>query len=380
MRRTHFEYFDPVCPVCARRNGASRKLVLAEIYSGGGSGNDDDVEAGILHCSDARCRHEYPIIDFIPVIVPDLRRLMSERGVDLMTRCDLDPALESLIGDAIGPDSWFDGTRQILSTYAWDAFADLDPDEQPPSGGPSPGAARACLSRLLSLAVAPSEAAAPSGAAIDLGCGAGRTTFELADFLADGPAPGPVLGVDTNLGLLRIARAAAGGTVSYPRRRGGLVYDRRRFDVVFPAAERVDFWACDALAMPCRAGSAGLVAALNLFDCVPDPPALLRAIGTLLRPGGTALLATPYDWSSRATPVEAWVGGHSQRGPDRGAPEPRLRAWLQAGALAADDPGFTVAGELASAPWHTRLHDRSTVQYQAHLLALTRNSRDPQHE
>ena len=59
-----------------------------------------------------------------------------------------------------------------------------------------------------------------------------------------------VLGVDIHLALLRLARRAAAGVLSYPRRRIGIVYDRRRFPVPLPGADRVDFWACDALALP----------------------------------------------------------------------------------------------------------------------------------
>ena len=47
--------------------------------------------------------------------------------MELLLRDDLDPAALSLLGDALGPDSWLDVLRQGVSTYAWDAFADLDP-------------------------------------------------------------------------------------------------------------------------------------------------------------------------------------------------------------------------------------------------------------
>ena len=58
--------------------------------------------------------------------------------------------------------------------------------------------------------------------AIDLGCAAGRTSFDLS---ARHPSA-LVLGLDINLALLRLARQAAGGHVSYPRRRIGVAYDR----------------------------------------------------------------------------------------------------------------------------------------------------------
>ena len=63
--------------------------------------------------------------------------------------------------------------------------------------------------------------------------------------------------------------------------------------------------------------------------------------------------------------MEGWIGGHSQRGADGGAAEPRLRALL--GAL-------RVLGEVATFPWATRLHARSAVAYRSHLLAAQRDS------
>ena len=351
MRRGHFAAFVPHCPRCAGAAAGRHPLLLASVFAE----QDDDVRAGMLHCSNAACRHEYPIIDGIPLILPRLRTLLAERGVELFLRDDLAEPLESLLGDAIGPNSWFDVMRQTISTYAWDGWADLDPEEPAPDAtAPAPGAARRCLDALLALA-----GDAPAGRVLDLGCGAGRTTFDLA---ARHPEA-LVLGIDVNLALLRLAHGAMRGRICYPRRRIGLVYDRRAFAVDLPAAARVDFWACDAAALPFEPGAAALIAALNLLDCVPDPAALLAALGTALRPGGRLLLATPYDWATRATQVEGWIGGHSQRGEDGGAAEPRLRALLG---------DLRVLSEVAAFPWATRLHARSAVAYRSHLLAAQR--------
>lgn len=356
MRRAHFDAFAPVCPRCARAGEAAR-LTIAALRRASPDG--EDILDAVLHCPRPHCRHEYPVIDGMPVIVPDLRRLLMDRGIELLLRSDLDPMLESLIGDAIGPDSWLDVHRQTLSTYGWDSYADLDPAEAPAGASAgTPGAAVRCLGRLARMAPPPVDVVR----VIDAGCGAGRTAFALAQ---QHPAA-LVLGIDMHLGLLRLARAAASGRVCYPRRRSGLVYDRRSFPVALPGAGRVDFWACDALALPFAAAAADLVLSLNLFDAVTDPPALLQSLARVLRPGGRLLLGTPFDWSARATPVEAWVGGHSQRADDAGEPAARLRALL-GGVVPLD----FIAGE-PDWPWHTRLHDRAMVQYSCDLLALGR--------
>lgn len=357
MRLSHFKAFAPHCPICAATR-EPKKLVLGYIADG----DEEAVRAGILLCAESSCQAEYPVIDGIPVILPRARSFLAERGTELLLRDDLAPALESLLGDALGPGSWFDSIRQTVSSYGWDAWADLDPEEQG-STGLEPGAARRCLARLLELANPE-----VSGAALDLGCGAGRTSFELAARFPHAL----VLGVDTNLTLLRLAQGACGGRISYPRRRVGVVYDRRRFAIAPDGCERVDFWACDAMALPFAPRIADLIAALNLLDCVQEPASLLAAMASLTRPAGMMLLATPYDWNTRATPIETWIGGHSQRGPHEGRGEPFLRTLLTPGAHPQSVAGVRIRAEDPSWPWHTRLHDRAAVAYRTHLVAVER--------
>jgi SAM-dependent methyltransferase len=311
--------------------------------------------------------------------VPELRTLLTDRGIELLLRDDVDPLLESMFGDAMGPGGWFDVLRQTVSSYAWDGWADLDPDEASVAAGggtpgamegagvapgPVPGAVRRCLERLLEMA-GPVEGVAR---VLDVGCAAGRSAF----LLAERHAGALVLGIDMHLGLLRLAQGALRGVVSYPRRRIGLVYDRRRFAVSLGGAERVDFWACDALALPFAAGAVDLVAALNVLDCVAEPRRLLAGLAEVLRGEGRLLVATPYDWSTRATPVETWIGGHSQRAAHRGAAEPFLRTLLSEGEHPQSVGGLQVLEEVAAWPWQTRLHERSSVSYRSHLLALAR--------
>ncbi len=358
MKLTHFEAFAPRCPVCLRAGRAPGPLALAHI----GERTDGEIIAGTLQCPD--CQHEYPVLEGIPVIVADLPKCLGERGVELMVRDDIDPVLESLFGDAIGPDSWFDSSRQLQSTYGWDGFADLDPQEAPHGDGPEPGAARRCLKRLQELA-GPAEVLR----VLDIGCAAGRTSFDLAVV----HPPALVLGLDLNLALLRLARRAGAGHVSYPRRRIGLTYDRRRFDVALAGAARVDFWACDATCLPLPPTQADLCVALNLIDCVPNPRILLESFARATRIGGRILLATPYDWSVRATPMVAWLGGHSQRASHGGAGEVFLRA-LTDGPEGHKVAGLSLMAEQAGFAWHTRLHDRSAVQYRSHLVVRRRDN------
>jgi hypothetical protein len=86
------------------------------------------------------------------------------------------------------------------------------------------------------------------------------------------------------------------------------------------------------------------------------------------------LLATPYDWSSRATQPAHWIGGHSQRAAHAGAGETFLRELLTAGAHPQSITGLKLCGEVTNWPWQTRLHDRAAMRYDTHLLALQRTS------
>jgi len=48
------------------------------------------------------------------------------------------------------------------------------------------------------------------------------------------------------------------GKMRYPRRRIGVVYDCREFEVDFPSMEQVDFWACSGMSLPFRSNKFGL--------------------------------------------------------------------------------------------------------------------------
>ncbi len=362
MRRSHFAAFAPHCPVCARDHARASRLVLAQVAAE----HAQSVQTGILLCPEPACQHEYPIIDGIPLIFPRLRQHLSERGIELLLRNDLDPLITSLFADALGPDSWFDTIRQTVSTYAWDGYADLDPTEG--TAGARPGAGRRCLAALLDLVVTSPGAKR----IIDVGCAAGRTSFDLAHVAPQSL----VLGLDSNLALLRLAqRVLHQGVVQYDRRRIGIVYDQRRFDANLSGCERVDFWAADALALPLPADAADLAVALNLLDCVEQPSRLLAGLAEAVRPGGVILLATPFDWSTRATPMETWVGGHSQRGSGAGSGEAFLHQLLTPGAHEQSIADIRITAR-ADTDWQTRLHDRATINYRTHLVALTRATSD----
>jgi hypothetical protein len=81
----------------------------------------------------------------------------------------------------------------------------------------------------------------------------------------------------------------------------------------------------------------------------------------VLRVGGAAAVATPFDWSPAATPVEQWLGGHTKRtGPEV------VRALAGSEQLA----DMKVEAEKDGLPWPVRLHERAEMHYRVALFRL----------
>lgn len=324
--------FSPHCPACRLRSVASALETEAwEAISG----------QGVLRC--AVCDARYPVVDHLPLLVPDVARYLAEAGVYLLARDDLTYAVADLIGGLMPPGSWFDAVRQHLSGYVRDHWAEAADDD-----GPPPGQSAALAATGLALA---GEVAGP---VVELGAAAGGVTRCLAEWL-----DAPVLGLDLSAPLARFAvRALRGGRQAFPLRMAGTAYAERHVVTQPPSRGMAMVWLADATAPPIADGAAGLVVALNLIDCVADPAAVLRGAASLLRPGGKLVLATPCDWSPAATPPEMWIGAR------RGAlAAPDLCAWAEA------EGGLRLRGTKQQ-PWLVRVHGTATMQYRALVMAL----------
>jgi len=361
VRRGHFEALHPVCPVCRAEKEPGTALRIAHVAR---EENDHIVE-GALHCTNQNCLREFPIIDGIPLLVVNIRQYIAENVLAICARRDLSDFMESMVGDCCGASSAFDQTRQHLSSYAWDHYGDLDPNEA--TDKLRPGSMLRNLE--IGCAVAAGEtpgSANPVGPVLDAGCSVGRGSFALAEQQDE-----LILGVDLNFSMLRVAsEVLRHGRVRYSRRRIGLVYERREFAADFDRAERVDFWACDAAALPFPAETFSFAVNMNVLDCVYGPRELLSSLGCVLKTGGKVVLTCPYDWSSAATPVEGWVGGHSQRSPLAGSPEMVLRSLLTPGAHPSSINTLKLIAERPDLPWNVRLHERSMMHYKVHLVVV----------
>ncbi len=346
MRRRHLEALAPRCPVCRTPEPLRLERVLRE--------QGEHVLEGWLACANPSCLREFPLLDGAPQLTVDLRAHLRSQALAFLGRDELDALSESWLGDCLGPQSEFDTQRQHLSQYAWDHWGEFDPLER--ERDPAPGSIARVLEALWS-----EVGALPDGPLLEIGASAGRASFELA------ARTGRVtLGVDLHQGKLRLAQSILrDARVRYARRRVGVVYERREFVVPTPSAELVDFWSVDAAQAPFADGSFAGIVALNVLDSTHAPLELLRSCSRLLAPGGVLLLACPYDWSTSAAPLEHWLGGHSQRGPNAGASEPVLRSmlgWSGDEALAQ----LALEREFDALEWNVRLHERSVMRYRLH--------------
>lgn len=356
MKLEHFERLQPICPHCRQKEGLETPLIIGSILTE----EADVITQGILLCPAPQCQKEYPVIDGIPIIVDDLRTYVSQNILPVLWRPDLEPEMESLLGDCCGPSSAFNAHRQNLSSYTFDHYGDLDPDESGTSPS-SPGCILNVARKGIDLAATP-----PPGPIVDIGCSVGRTAFELAAHSDE-----LVLGVDLGFDMLRVAaRVLQKGVVTYPRRRVGMAYDRREFPVAMENTGNVDFWACDATALPLPASRFSLATSFNVIDCLNSPFDHLQSLDRILAVGAQAILSTPYDWSVTATPIESWMGGHSQRSENNGDSEAILKSLLSGGSHPMALNNLRLVKEIPDLPWSVRLHDRSYMQYKSHLVVI----------
>ncbi|NTW06653.1 MAG: methyltransferase domain-containing protein [Syntrophaceae bacterium] len=357
INHRHFQTLKPLCPVC-RPSSGEYLLEIGKVIKG----NDDYLQEGILVCSNEHCRSEFPVINGIPIILANLRSYISQNILPLLSRDDLSSTMESLLGDCAGPGSAFDSSRQYLSTYCFAHYGDLDAEVlfRKQKGA---GTVMDLFKR--SMALLKEEL---GGCIVDIGCSVGRTTFELASSSDD-----LVLGVDLNFGMLKVAREIIEkGRVTYPLRREGIVYERRSFPVSFENLSRVDFWVCDAVSLPFSKEVFSGAASFNVLDCLWSPHEHLREISRILLPQAKAIVSTPFDWSANVTPVEAWLGGHSQRAPHEGFGVSFLRALLSSEKSPVELRQLEILQE-ENVPWNLRLHDRSLMQYSSHLMILRKS-------
>ncbi|MEA3212493.1 MAG: hypothetical protein QOE70_5550 [Chthoniobacter sp.] len=155
------------------------------------------------------------------------------------------------------------------------------------------------------------RAAVPSGArALDLGCGVGRATFELARFCES------ALGIDSSQRFVDAAETIRQeGQLSYARLDEGALTTR----LIARAPEEVDrrrvaFERGDAMNLRSDLGTFDIVLMANLLDRLHEPRRCLQRLAALVKRGGQLIITSPYTWLDEFTPREHWLGGFERFG------------------------------------------------------------------
>lgn len=355
MRVGHFESLKPVCPRCKTERQTIAHLTIASIAQQ----TEDTILQGTLICSNQQCQTEYPIIDAIPVIIHPVRQYVNDNFYHITVRDDLAEQNESLLGDIAGPGADYNSMRHYMSTYCYDHYGDQAPQNEFEAlqNGAVPGSIVRCLNAGISMV---DNTFKPP--ALDIGCAVGRSTFDVANH-----CNGLTLGIDLNFSLLKIAqKVLLEGRIRFPLKRTGIVYDRHEYDVEMPNSEDVDFWACDASALPFENEHFNFISALNVLDVVNSPMTFLKSVNDVLTTNGGLLLSTPYDWTP-PVPMQNWLGGHAQRRPHKGSSETVLRNSLS---MEQNSPlNLTITAEIEHHPWQLRVHNRHMATYDTHIIA-----------
>lgn len=126
---------------------------------------------------------------------------------------------------------------------------------------------------------------------LDIGCAAGRSTFEATKLIVAG---GCVMGVDISVPLLELA-ASLRGPFNSPQPDDRALAGKLENEFG-EGLGRAVFVSMDATNLALNDGSVDIVLALNVVDRVPDPHAMMSEIERVLRKGGHLAISSPFDW------------------------------------------------------------------------------------
>lgn len=173
----------------------------------------------------------------------------------------------------------------------------------------APHGALGFATRTANICIERSRAAGLSlGAAFDVGCAVGRTSFDLSAVYDR------VVGLDFSHAFIAAAESMrAAGVAEYECSVEGSRTTRCVARMPADArCDRVTFTQGDACALPSAAALGGkfhLVHAANLLCRLPRPVQFLESLPDLLVAGGLVVLVSPYSWLRQYTAQEHWLGG-----------------------------------------------------------------------
>lgn len=153
----------------------------------------------------------------------------------------------------------------------------------------------------------------PMRSALDVGCAAGRATFELARHFEH------ATGLDFSARFIGLGvELAERGTLRYALVEEGELVEYREHTLaefgLDALRHKVEFYQSDACNLKPQFKGYDLVFAANLIDRLYSPAKFLLHIHERINLGGLLLIASPYTWLEEHTKREDWVGGYKKNG------------------------------------------------------------------
>jgi len=147
-----------------------------------------------------------------------------------------------------------------------------------------------------------------------LGCGVGRTCFELAEDFEE------VIGFDQTARRIKHAvRLQNGESARYVTPQDGEIQDFHSLNLEKLGLDsanalnpnRVKFFQADACNIDVyKHGTFDVVLAANVLEKLYAPGQFLQELHSFVAPGGLAIISTTSDWDVEVTPRENWIGGN----------------------------------------------------------------------
>lgn len=353
---------DLVCPDRKENAVCHGALVLEEqpvpvLFS---PDDETDIIEGVLRCQ--KCGEIYPILGGLPILVAQpwfyLRRnyntvlsLTAEAGLLISkSMLALLQMREANVGDSGKGDDKYDALT-TLNCYLSQHYDDIW--DVLPTGHPLRLIVRdhyrqdfyTLAFELLAPYLAPTQRV------LDIGCGVGRSVYEL------GGHCGWVYGIEYSFGSAFFARRilchAPNRLDSYWLKLDGDLRIRRPL----PDRQRdnVELIVASGDNLPLLDTDFDVVNSYNVIDRVPDPEKLLAEQERVLKPGGVFSQADPYTWETSYSPRNRWFGGRDgQRSID--AVRERIRQV------------FDILQEQEYVPWLSWKYERNFSIFYSHVL------------
>ena len=198
------------------------------------------------------------------------------------------------------------------------------------------------------------------GRPLDIGCGAGRSSFELAKHFDS------VQGLDLSVRAIEApANLQETGRQRYICQDEGELKLFREvlladFDGYDEVKTKISFMQGDACNLVPKYDGYDLVFAGNLLDRLYDPQRFLEEIQSRINDNGLFVLASPYTWSEEHTPREKWLGGFKAGTGESFTTLEGIKAILE--------PNFQMLGEAIDIPFLMR---ESSRKFQHGISELT---------